>query len=184
MKEQKRLEHLNCTFPKLTEENQFYVLGIAEGLKYTQKAKKMGVDISRRLYGFASLIILFLGIGIYLLFRNTNMLIFEQIPKLEFFNKIYLPVKHSVFSSMLLFNLPDVLWFLSGIFFIRFLWFKNKKWQVIYLICFYGIAFLIEVTQLLKNVPGTFDVLDLLFMSITAFVEGLLYKKLSTRRIK
>jgi len=178
------LKHLHCTFPKLTEENQFYVLAIAEGLKYTQRTKKMGIDIRRQLYGFASFVVLFLGIGIYLLFRNTNMLIFEQIPKLEFFNKIYLPVKHSVFSSMLLFNLPDALWFLSGIFFIRFLWFNNKKWQVIYLISFYGIAFFIEATQLFENVPGTFDVLDLLFMSITAFVEGLLYKKLSTRRIK
>jgi|GEM_PF-5054708 len=30
---QKRLQ---CTFPKLTEPNQEYILGIAEGLKYAQ----------------------------------------------------------------------------------------------------------------------------------------------------
>jgi hypothetical protein len=28
---------LQCTFPKLTEANQQYVLGIAEGLKHAQK---------------------------------------------------------------------------------------------------------------------------------------------------
>jgi hypothetical protein len=31
-----KLEHLQCSFPKLTEANQQYVLGVAEGLKYTQ----------------------------------------------------------------------------------------------------------------------------------------------------
>jgi len=31
-----KLEKLHCTFPKLTEENQHYVLGLAEGLKRAQ----------------------------------------------------------------------------------------------------------------------------------------------------
>jgi hypothetical protein len=31
-----KLEHLKCAFPDLTETNQQYVLGIAEGLKYAQ----------------------------------------------------------------------------------------------------------------------------------------------------
>jgi len=32
-----KLEKLHCTFPKLTEANQHYVLGLAEGLKRAQK---------------------------------------------------------------------------------------------------------------------------------------------------
>ena len=32
-----KLERLKCTFPKLTEANQHYILGIAAGLKYAQK---------------------------------------------------------------------------------------------------------------------------------------------------
>jgi hypothetical protein len=99
-------------------------------------------------------------------------------------NNVYIPVKHSFFTSMLLYNLPDALWFLSGILLIRFIWFNKKKWQGIYIICFYGIALIFETSQISKNVPGTFDVLDLLFMGITAFVEGLLYKKLSERSLK
>ena len=34
-----KLEKLQCTFPKLTELNQQYVLGLAEGLKRAQKGK-------------------------------------------------------------------------------------------------------------------------------------------------
>ena len=109
------------------------------------------------------------------------MLLFEWIPKLEFLKNVYLPIKHSFFSSMLLFNLPDALWFLSGILFLRCLWFNNKKWQEVYILCFYGIAVIIETSQLSKKVPGTFDVIDLFCMGITAFVEGLLYKKIVIR---
>ena len=35
---------------------------------------------------------------------------------------------------------------------------------------------ILEASQLSKNVPGTFDWLDLFFMGVGAFVEGLLYK--------
>jgi hypothetical protein len=31
-----RLTKLQCTFPKLTEENQQYVFGLTEGLRYAQ----------------------------------------------------------------------------------------------------------------------------------------------------
>ena len=34
-----KLEKLQCTFPKLTEVNQHYVLGLAEGLKRAQKGR-------------------------------------------------------------------------------------------------------------------------------------------------
>jgi len=34
-----KLAQLQCTFPKLTEANQHYVLGLAEGLKRAQKGK-------------------------------------------------------------------------------------------------------------------------------------------------
>jgi hypothetical protein len=37
MKINRKLTQLQCTFPKLTEANQQYVLGLAEGLKRAQK---------------------------------------------------------------------------------------------------------------------------------------------------
>jgi len=34
-----KLAQLQCTFPKLSEANQHYVLGLAEGLKRAQKGR-------------------------------------------------------------------------------------------------------------------------------------------------
>jgi hypothetical protein len=131
--------------------------------------------MTKRLYGLLSLLFLVIGIGIYLCFRNLNIVLFEWIPKPDFLKNMLVPIPRSVFSSMLLFNLPDALWFLSGILFLRFIWFYEKKWQCVYIVCFYGIAAIIETSQLSEKVPGTFDVFDLLFIGITALVEGMLY---------
>jgi hypothetical protein len=39
MNNDNKLEKLQCTFPKLTEANQQYVLGLAEGLKQAQNGR-------------------------------------------------------------------------------------------------------------------------------------------------
>jgi glycopeptide antibiotics resistance protein len=112
------------------------------------------------------------------------MVLFEWLPKPGFLETFFIPIKPSVFSSVLLYNVPDTLWFLSGIFFLRCIWFYEKKWQNIYLACFYVIALVFEISQLSKNVPGTFDILDLFFMGVTALIEGLLYKIFIGRRLR
>jgi hypothetical protein len=142
------------------------------------------IEINRRFYGWVSLVSLGTGMGIYLFFRNTNMVLFEWIPKLHFFKDVYIPTKQSVFTSMLFFNVPDALWFLSGILFLRFIWFYRFKEQNVYLICFYLTGAVFEISQLSENIPGTFDWLDLFFMGITALVEGLLYKNFVQRSLK
>jgi len=136
----------------------------------------MKTRINKQFYGLASLVSLIMGMGTYLLFKNNNMLIFEWIPKLRIFKNIYIPIKQSIFTSILLYNFPDALWFLSGIFFLRFIWFYKIKEQNLYLLCFYLIGAIFEISQLSNMIPGTFDFLDLLFMGIGAFVESLLYK--------
>jgi hypothetical protein len=45
------------------------------------------------------------------------------------------------------------------------------------------IGFVLEISQLSDKIPGTFDWLDLLFIGIAAFGEGLLYKTLVLRRM-
>jgi len=42
-----KLEHLRCTFPRLTETNQSYVLGLAEGLKQAQGKARGAVPVPR-----------------------------------------------------------------------------------------------------------------------------------------
>ena len=92
----------------------------------------------RKVYGLASLVSLIIGIGIYFFFRDiSKLLIFAWIPKIENFKGIFFPIKHSILSSFFLYNLPDALWFLSGILLLRFIWLYSFKEQNIYLFCFY-----------------------------------------------
>jgi len=130
-----------------------------------------------------SLLSLALGMIIFLLFRDlNNMVLFSWIPQPEFLKAILVPLQSSIFSNFLRYNMPDMLWFVSAILFFRFIWFYKIKTQKAYIFCFYGIGVLIETSQLSKNVPGTFDWMDILCMGIGAFVEGLLYNIFTRRR--
>jgi len=141
------------------------------------------INNNKLFYGISSLFSLILGIGIYLFYRKTNMLLFQWLPVLKFINNIYISLGHSIISSIIKFNLPDTLWFLSGILFLRFLWFDNNKEQKIYILIFIFFGILFEVSQLSENIPGTFDFYDLFFMCISAFIESVLYKRIFKRRI-
>jgi len=135
-------------------------------------------------YGLLSLLTLLSGIVIYLLFRDlNNIVLFTWIPKPEFLNTVLVPLKPSALTDFLRYHLPDTLWFVSAILFLRFLWLHNSKTQTAYIVCFYGIGLILEISQLSEKVPGTFDWFDLFFMGIGAFVEGLLYKFFTTRRL-
>ena len=138
----------------------------------------------RGLYGLSSLLALIIGMCIYLFFRDlNNMILFQFIPKPAFAETVLIQLKPSIFSYVLKFNLPYMLWFLSGILLMRFIWFFNYKVEKIYVFCLYSIGFMYVLCKMLEKFPGTFDWLDLLFMGIGAFVEGLLYNIFVKRRI-
>ena len=101
----------------------------------------------------------------------------------EFTRDVVIQLQSSLFSSILKFNIPGMLWFVSGILLFRFLWFHKPMTQRIYVGCTYALGAIFEISELSERVPGTFDVLDLLFMGIGAFVEGLLYNNFVKRRI-
>jgi len=137
----------------------------------------------RVFYGLLSIISLVIGMSIYFLFRDLNkMILFLWMPKPAFTDTVLIQLKPSFFSNILLYNLPDMFWFLSAILFLRFIWFHKIKIQKIYISCFYAFGAIFEISQLSEKVPGTFDLLDLLFMGISALLEGLLYKIRFTRR--
>ena len=139
----------------------------------------------RMYYGLSSLLSLVLGMCIYFLFRDLNNLFFiKWIPILTFMENVFVKLTPSIFSYILMYNFPDMLWFVSGILLLRFIWFNREKEQKKYIINFYIIGILFEISQISRVFPGTFDRLDLLFMGIGAFIEGLLYKKLINRRLK
>jgi len=138
----------------------------------------------RSVYVLLSLLTLISGMVIYLLFRDlNNMMLFSLIPKHNFFETTIVPLKSFFFTDILRYNLPDMLWFVSAILFFRFLWFYKIKIQTFYIICFYIIGFVFEISQLSEKVLGTFDWMDLFFIGIGAFVEGLLYKYFTIRRL-
>jgi len=125
-----------------------------------------------------------MGIGIYVLFRNLSYLHFlAWIPLPEFAKKAFIPLPPSAFSFFVMYNLAGMLWFVSGIAFLRFVWFYRAGTQKVYVGSFYALGALIEISQLSERVSGTFDLLDLLFMGIGAFVEGLLYTIFVKRRM-
>ena len=137
----------------------------------------------RLTYGLLSLFSLILGICIYLFFRDlSNMIIFKFIPKPEFAENVLIQLKPSIFSYVLKFNFPYMLWFLSGILLMRFIWYFNNKVQKIYVLCIYCIGCMYVLCKMSEKFPGTFDWLDLLFMGIGAFVEGVIHKHFVQRR--
>jgi hypothetical protein len=124
------------------------------------------------------------GLAIYFFFRSRDVVLFAWLPKPPVLDSFFIPLKPSTFASFLRYNLPDMLWFLSGVLLLRCLWVGQRKWQTFYISVFYIIALTIEISQLGTNVPGTFDPLDLLFMGITALIECVIYNSFIKRRIK
>jgi len=136
------------------------------------------------IYGLLSILTLILGFCIYLLFRDiNNMVFFNWIPKTNFTKTMLIQLPSALSSNIIKYNFPDMFWFLSGILFFRYIWFFNIKIQKIYIISFYGFGLVLEISQLSKKIFGTFDLLDLLFMGLGAFVEGLLFNVFVRRRI-
>jgi len=121
---------------------------------------------------------------IYLLFRDlNNIILFDWMPKPEFARNVIIQLPPTILTSVLKHNLAGMFWFVSGILFFRFIWFRRARTQWAYIFAFYGVGTILEVSQLSEKIPGTFDMLDLLFMGIGAFLEGLLYKFFVERRI-
>jgi len=135
-------------------------------------------------YLIAALALFFGGIAIYAFFRNLNMVLFRFFPKPLFLDALFIPAKtDSVLTSLFLFNLPDGLWFLSGLLLIRALWLENARWGMVYRGIFCAVALAIELTQFFENMPGTFDLLDLLFMGFFAFMESIIFNSFVKRSL-
>lgn len=109
------------------------------------------------------------GFFCYYLFRSSNILLINILDlKLTFKN---LNITENYFSYFLKYNLCDGLWILSGILFLRFIWFDNRVICKYYIVVFIGIALLLELLQLIDNIPGTFDITDMLTMASFALLE-------------
>jgi hypothetical protein len=130
---------------------------------------------------FAAIVSLLIGVLIYYAFRNLDIQFFRWLN--IHINNVPSPVNQTSVLPFLLYNLPDGLWLLSGILFIRTLWTGNPAASGIYIFVFCFLAILIEGFQYFNLVPGTFDPIDITTMVFVAFVEGMFYRCFIQRRI-
>jgi len=127
----------------------------------------------RLFYAIFSILFLSIGFLIYLLFRDSKLLFFDWI-NFNVSKNIVLNINNNV-NNIILYNLPDGLWILSGIMFIRIIWFNKIKLCNIYIISFSFIAIILEILQLLPYIPGTFDILDIITMISFVLFEQLIF---------
>jgi len=120
-------------------------------------------------YFILSLAALSIGFLCYYFFRDSNLIIYNIFNINITHNELYL--SGSFLSYFLKYNLCDGLWILSGILFFRFLWFDSPLICKYYIFVFIGIALLMELLQLIDNIPGTFDLMDVLTMASFALLE-------------
>ncbi|MCL2252642.1 MAG: hypothetical protein FWC12_12120 [Treponema sp.] len=138
----------------------------------------------RRSYFVLAIVSLVCGIGIYIFFRDSELLVWSIFPKQKFWDIWKIPVNTKGGLSVLLGFLPDCLWLLSGIFSLRCLWFFELKTQALYILVFYIIAAGYNIGQFYGIVPGTFDLFDLLTMLSVALTEGIIFSFFIKRRIQ
>ena len=136
-------------------------------------------------YCFSSVGAFFGGVAIYAFFRNiNNMTLFRFFPKPLFLVSLYNPIKtESIWSNMFIYNLPYGLWCLSGLLLLRGVWLDNVKWRAIYSGIFIAIVMSYVILKLPGITPGTFDVLDLIFMGLFAFIESIIFNMFIRRKI-
>jgi len=104
------------------------------------------------------------------------MAMFRVFPKPSFLSSLYTPLQTaSIWSNMLIYNLPYGLWCLSGLLFVRAVWLTDTKWGNIYGSVFIAIVMSYVFLKLPGIIPGTFDVLDLVFMGSFAFLESIIF---------
>lgn len=119
-----------------------------------------------------SLILLLLGVAIYALFRDEVLFLLPL--------KEYLPapisLQSGLWSGILVYNLPDALWFASLLLLQTNPFASEPRGNVITIVAL-ALPFALEGLQAAKIIPGTFDWLDILFYMITLLIFIIKWKK-------
>lgn len=128
--------------------------------------------------GFAkaslSLASLIMGSSIYLLFRDKELLIFKWLdrlrlmPLIDMFRKQFSDI-HTCYWVK--YNLPACLWLLSYMLIIDIIWGENNRTLKKYFVFLMPVlSILSEFMQMVKILPGTFDILDVLSYCLAIFI--------------
>ncbi|WP_245915787.1 hypothetical protein [Apibacter adventoris] len=130
-----------------------------------------------------SSISLFIGILIYIFFRNFPLRIFSWSELVGIQQFLYKLREHNIsyvryIPDWMLFSLPDGLWIFSYTCFTLYIW-KNiiSVENVIWFIIIPFVAIGSELLQLFQLLSGTFDITDLLFYLLGFLLPFILFKK-------
>lgn len=126
------------------------------------------MSIKKQLF-FGSFSTILLGGLIYVLFRSPSILMFEWFDQINL-SKYVLELRSHIdsFSLILpnwfLYSLPDGLWLFSCVSLLLIIW-DNKvsKKNIFWILLMPIIAVSSELAQFMEIIPGTFDILDLIF---------------------
>lgn len=124
-----------------------------------------------------SVLLFFAGGMIYLLYRTTNLIMFEWVEYVDLGNSIrYLRNEMAYYSlpQWIKFSLPDGLWVLSYVIFMGTIWKFKLRESLFYILLLPIISVFSELLQLFDLLRGTFDIVDLIFY-LFASVLGILY---------
>jgi hypothetical protein len=122
------------------------------------------------------------GFLIYYFFRENNILIYKWFEFLPKNNSIIIFSDKHFWLDFFRYNLPDGLLVLSGLLFLKSLWYEKRETFLVYKICFLFAVFLFEILQIFDGISGTFDFFDLLTMGSIILLESIVHKILMIRR--
>jgi hypothetical protein len=134
------------------------------------------------IYFLLSIFSMAIGFLAYYFLRENKILIYKLFHFLPKNNNTITFSNKSFWVDFLRYNLPDGLWLLSILLFLRAVWHNDPKTFLIYKTCIIFIGFFLEALQISDTIPGTFDFLDLVTMGSIILVESIVHKILMARR--
>ena len=137
---------------------------------------------NKNIYFLFSILSIITGFLIYYFLRKNNILIYKWLNFLPKNDNIVTFSRESIWLNFIRYNLPDGLSLLSGLLFLRAIWYEHIQTFLIYKIIFLFIIFLFEMLQIFDNILGTFDFYDLVTMGSIALLESIIPKILIIRR--
>lgn len=131
---------------------------------------------------FGHLLALLLGGLIYISFRTKSLAMFQWFESISLdtaitsIRSITMPLEPNL-PDWFLFSFPDGLWIFSYISLMLWLWKNDRNPTTIFWIFLLpSIAIVSEVGQLFQLLPGTFDLVDILFYALGTLTPLKIYK--------
>ena len=115
---------------------------------------------------------LLLGSAVYILFRPTSLLMFRWADNLGLMVPIHALRMHCISVANYLpywfiYSSPLAFWVAAYLLFIKAIWWKSTNpWRYFWFWCIPLISVISEIGQYLGLIPGTFDPVDLLIISL------------------